>query len=35
MRRVEDYDLVTGNGRFADDLAAPPGTRHAAILRSP
>src|SRR5581483_8108801 len=35
MRRVEDYDLVTGNGRFADDLAAPPGTLHAAILRSP
>lgn len=33
--RVEDYDLLCGRGRFADDLPVPAGTLHAAILRSP
>lgn len=33
--RVEDADLLRGNGRFADDLPVPAGTLHAAILRSP
>jgi 2-furoyl-CoA dehydrogenase large subunit len=33
--RVEDAALLTGRGRFFDDIAAPPGTLHAAILRSP
>ncbi len=33
--RVEDAALLTGRGRFIDDLGAPPGTLHAAMLRSP
>ena len=33
--RVEDGALLTGHGRFIDDLGTPPGTLHAAILRSP
>ncbi len=33
--RVEDAALLTGRGRFFDDVATPPGTLHAAILRSP
>ncbi len=33
--RVEDAALLTGNGRFIDDLGVRPGTLHAAILRSP
>jgi 2-furoyl-CoA dehydrogenase large subunit len=33
--RVEDAALLTGNGRFIDDLGTAPGTLHAAILRSP
>jgi 2-furoyl-CoA dehydrogenase large subunit len=33
--RVEDAALLTGRGRFFDDVAVPPGTLHAAILRSP
>lgn len=33
--RVEDAALVTGRARFFDDVAVPPGTLHAAILRSP
>src|ERR1700692_3890574 len=33
--RVEDAALLTGRGRFIDDLGVPPGTLHAAILRSP
>lgn len=33
--RVEDAALLTGRGRFLDDLGCPPGTLHAAILRSP
>mgnify|MGYP000557275025 CR=1 FL=1 len=35
MPRVEDAALLTGRGRFIDDLGTPPGTLHAAILRSP
>jgi 2-furoyl-CoA dehydrogenase large subunit len=35
MTRIEDADLLRGRGRFADDLPAPRGTLHAAILRSP
>ena len=33
--RVEDAALLTGRGRFIDDLGVAPGTLHAAILRSP
>ena len=33
--RVEDPALLAGRGRFIDDLGVPPGTLHAAILRSP
>src|ERR1700680_3264762 len=33
--RVEDAALLTGTGRFIDDLGVRPGTLHAAILRSP
>lgn len=33
--RVEDAALLSGRGRYIDDLGAPPGTLHAAILRSP
>ena len=33
--RVEDSALLTGRGRFMDDLGVRPGTLHAAILRSP
>lgn len=33
--RVEDAALLTGRGRFFDDLAAPAACLHAAILRSP
>src|SRR4051794_37798163 len=35
MERVEDGALLTGRGRFIDDLGTSPGTLHAAILRSP
>ena len=35
VRRVEDAALLTGRGRYIDDLGVPPGTLHAAILRSP
>jgi 2-furoyl-CoA dehydrogenase large subunit len=35
IARVEDAALVTGAGRFIDDLGVRPGTLHAAILRSP
>ncbi|KRQ94996.1 xanthine dehydrogenase family protein molybdopterin-binding subunit [Bradyrhizobium valentinum] len=35
IERVEDAALLTGRGRFIDDLGSPPGTLHAAILRSP
>src|SRR5499427_3235137 len=33
--RVEDPPLLSGRGRFIDDLGVRPGTLHAAILRSP
>ena len=35
MERVEDAALLTGRGRFADDVGERPGTAHAAVLRSP
>lgn len=35
IERVEDLALLTGRGRFIDDLGTRPGTLHAAILRSP
>jgi 2-furoyl-CoA dehydrogenase large subunit len=35
IERVEDAALLTGRGRYLDDLGTPPGTMHAAILRSP
>src|ERR1700749_827742 len=33
--RVEDSSLLTGRGRFMDDIGVHPGTLHAAFLRSP
>jgi 2-furoyl-CoA dehydrogenase large subunit len=33
--RVEDSALLSGRGRFIDDLGVRPGTLHAAMLRSP
>lgn len=35
VERVEDASLLTGRGRFIDDLGERAGTLHAAILRSP
>ncbi len=35
LPRVEDAALLTGRGRYIDDLGVKPGTAHAAILRSP
>jgi 2-furoyl-CoA dehydrogenase large subunit len=35
VERVEDGALLTGRGRYIDDLGTRPGTLHAAILRSP
>ncbi|WP_111418050.1 molybdopterin cofactor-binding domain-containing protein, partial [Rhodoplanes roseus] len=35
VERVEDAALLTGRGRYLDDLGARPGTLHAAVLRSP
>ena len=35
IERVEDAALLTGRGRYLDDLGVPPGTLHAAVLRSP
>lgn len=35
LPRVEDAALLSGRGRYMDDLGTPPGTLHAAILRSP
>src|ERR1700730_17037580 len=35
IARVEDAALLTGRGRFIDDLGVRPGTLYAAILRSP
>ncbi|MET0488369.1 MAG: xanthine dehydrogenase family protein molybdopterin-binding subunit [Candidatus Rokuibacteriota bacterium] len=34
VKRKEDYRLLTGGGRYVDDLR-PPGTVHAALVRSP
>jgi 2-furoyl-CoA dehydrogenase large subunit len=35
VERIEDLSLLAGRGRYIDDLAVPPGTLYAAILRSP
>ncbi|WP_345817208.1 molybdopterin cofactor-binding domain-containing protein (plasmid) [Paraburkholderia sp. PREW-6R] len=35
MERLEDPAILTGRGRYGDDLAVKPGTLHAAVLRSP
>ena len=35
IERREDAALLTGGGRYADDLGTRPGTLHAAFLRSP
>src|SRR4051795_1235482 len=35
LSRVEDAALLTGRGRYIDDLGVRPGTLHAAVLRSP
>src|ERR1700742_5129374 len=35
IARVEDSALLTGRGRFIDDVGVHPGTLHAAFLRSP
>jgi 2-furoyl-CoA dehydrogenase large subunit len=35
LERLEDAALVTGRGRYGDDLPVSPRTVHAAILRSP
>ena len=35
FERLEDDALLTGRGRYADDLGVKPGTLYAAILRSP
>jgi 2-furoyl-CoA dehydrogenase large subunit len=35
IERVEDAALLTGRGRYIDDLPITPGTLHAAVLRSP
>jgi 2-furoyl-CoA dehydrogenase large subunit len=34
IERIEDAALLTGRGRYIDDLGVPAGTLHAAILRS-
>lgn len=35
VRRKEDPALLTGRGRYADDLPVPRGTLHAHVIRSP
>lgn len=35
VERVEDAALLTGGGRYLDDLGVRPGTLHMAVLRSP
>src|SRR5580704_357747 len=35
VRRIEDFDLLTGRGRYGDDVPVPRATLHAVILRSP
>src|SRR5689334_5621190 len=34
IERIEDLTLLAGRGRYFDDIGVPPGTLHAAILRS-
>src|ERR1700690_2777133 len=34
LPRIEDAAVLSGRARFIDDIAVPPGTLHAAILRS-
>jgi len=33
--RIEDIALLTGGGRYLDDLPLPVGTLYAAVVRSP
>lgn len=35
LERLEDAALLTGRGRFGDDIGVTTGTLHAAVLRSP
>src|ERR1700686_2528422 len=35
MERLEDPAILTGRGRYGDDIGVKPGTLHAAVLRSP
>src|SRR5947209_15848599 len=35
IERLEDAALLTGRGRYIDDMPVPPGCLHAAVLRSP
>ena len=35
IERLEDSALLTGRGRFGDDVGVAPGTLHAAVIRSP
>jgi len=35
LERFEDPAILTGRGRYGDDLGIKPGTLHAAVLRSP
>src|SRR5271166_3545754 len=35
IRRKEDPALLSGRGRYADDLPVPAGTLHAHVIRSP
>ncbi|WP_438391654.1 xanthine dehydrogenase family protein molybdopterin-binding subunit [Caballeronia sp. DA-9] len=35
LERLEDPAILTGRGRYGDDIGIKPGTLHAAILRSP
>ena len=35
VRRKEDPALLSGRGRYADDLPVPVGTLHAHVIRSP
>ena len=35
LERFEDPAILTGRGRYGDDIGVKPGTLHAAVLRSP
>jgi len=35
IRRVEDRRLITGNGRYTDDIGVGTGALEAAFVRSP